>query len=396
MVKIRLKKGEGRTISAGGLWVYDNEIAEADGTYLNGEIVEVVSYKDDFIGYGYINDHSKIRIRMLSRYQNETIDDAFFHRLLENALNYRLNVLDDLSSFRVVFSDADRLPGLIVDKYEDILVFEIDTLGMDMRKDILVKEILSVFDEKSLTIKGIYERSDSRVRSLEGLEKVTGPLYGECLDEVIIQENGIRFLVDIANGQKTGHFLDQKENHYAIRNLCRDKKVLDCCTHTGGFALSAAMTAKEVTGIDASKTAIEQAKRNSELNGFTNTEFLVADIFDYLNELEESDEKYDVIILDPPAFTKSKNSIKNASKGYREINYRAMKCLKSGGFLVTCSCSEYITRDLFTRIILQSANDAHKRLKMIECRAQSKDHPIILGNNISEYLKCLIFEVNDR
>ncbi|MBQ6560328.1 MAG: class I SAM-dependent rRNA methyltransferase [Erysipelotrichaceae bacterium] len=396
MIKIRLKKGEGRTVSSGGLWVYDNEIAEADGTYLNGEIVEVVSYKDDFIGYGYINDHSKIRIRLLSRHPEVVIDNAFFHRLLENALRYRLNVLDDLSSFRVVFSDADRLPGLIVDKYEDILVFEIDTLGMDVRKDILTKEILSVFAKHSITIKGIYERSDSRVRSLEGLDKVNGPLYGECPEEVIIQENGIRFIVDIANGQKTGHFLDQKENHYAIRNICREKKVLDCCTHTGGFALSAAVTAKEVIGIDASKTAIDQAIRNSELNGFCNTRFIVADVFDYLNALEDSNEKFDVIILDPPAFTKSRNSVKNASKGYREINYRAMKCLKSGGFLVSCSCSEYITRDLFTRIIFQSANDAHKRLKMTECRAQSKDHPIILGNNISEYLKCMIFEVSDR
>ena len=396
MVKIRLKKGEGRTISAGGLWIYDNEIAEADSSYLNGEIVEVVSYKDDFLGYEYINDHSKIRIRLLSRHENEAIDDAFFHRLFEKALQYRLNVLEDLSSFRVVFSDADRLPGLIIDKYEDILVFEIDTLGMDVRKDILVKEILSVFSAHEIPIRGIYERSDSRVRALEGLEKVNGLLYGECPEEVIIQENGIRFAVDIANGQKTGHFLDQKENHYAIRSLCRNKKVLDCCTHTGGFALSAAVTAKEVTGIDASSTAISQAIRNSELNDFHNTQFIVADVFDYLNELEDSDEKYDVIILDPPAFTKSRNSIKNASKGYREINYRAMKCLRSGGILVSCSCSEYITRDLFRQIILQSANDAHKRLKMIECRAQSKDHPIILGNNISEYLKCLIFEVNDR
>ncbi len=396
MVKIKLKKGEGRTISAGGLWVYDNEIAEADGSYLNGDIVEVVSYKDDFIGYGYINDHSKIRIRILSRHFKEAIDDVFFHRLLEHALRYRLNVLDDLSSFRVVFSDADRLPGLIVDKYEDILVFEIDTLGMDIRKEILAKEILSVFQENGIMIKGIYERSDSRVRALEGLEKVNGLLFGEVPEEVIIQENGIRFAVDIMNGQKTGHFLDQKENHYAIRNICRNRKVLDCCTHTGGFALSAALTAKEVIGIDASKTAIEQAIRNSELNKFDNISFLVADIFDYLKQLEDSGEQFDVIILDPPAFTKSKNSIRNASKGYREINYRAMKCLKSGGFLVTCSCSEYISRELFTQIILQSANDAHKRLKMTECRAQSKDHPIILGNNISEYLKCLIFEVNDR
>ena len=396
MTKITLKKGEGRTISSGGIWIYDNEIDKADGSYLNGEIVEVVSYKDDFIGYGYINDHSKIRIRLLSRHQGEIIDDAFFHGLLEKALCYRLNVLDDLGSFRVVFSDADRLPGLIIDKYEDILVFEIDTLGMAIRKEILVKKILAIFEKHGIFIKGIYERSDSRVRALEGLPKEDGVLYGDCPEEVIINENGIKFAVDIVNGQKTGHFLDQKENHYAIRHLCKGKKVLDCCTHTGGFALSAAMTAKEVIGIDASKTAIEQALRNSELNGFTNTTFLTADVFDYLNELEEKGETFDVIILDPPAFTKSHNSVKNATKGYKEINYRAMRCLVPGGFLVTCSCSEYISRDMFTKIILNSANDAHKRLRMVECRAQSKDHPIILGNNITEYLKCLIFEVNDR
>ena len=396
MTKITLKKGEGRTVSAGGIWIFDNEIQEADGSYLNGEIVEVVSYKGDFIGYGYINDHSKIRIRLLSRHQGEKIDEAFFHERIAKALRYRLNVLDDVSSCRIVFSDADGLPGLIIDKYEDILVFEIDTLGMAVRKEMLVKETLNVFAEHAISIQGIFERSDSRVRVLEGLNKENGILYGDCPEEVIIDENGIRFAVDIINGQKTGHFLDQKENHLAIRNICRNKRVLDCCTHTGGFALSAASTAKEVIGIDASKAAIEQAERNSRLNGFTNTAFLIADVFDYLNELEEKNEKFDVIILDPPAFTKSHNSIKNATKGYKEINYRAMRCLVSGGYLVTCSCSEYISRDLFTKIILNSANDAHKRLKMIECRAQSKDHPIILGNNISEYLKCLIFEVNDR
>ena len=395
MVTVKLKRNEGRTISAGGLWVFDNEIDAVDGTYENGDIVEVVSFKDDYLGYGYINDNSKIRIRILSRDKNDLIDREFFKQRFLDAWNYRKSVVDT-DCCRIVFSDSDRLPGLVVDKFNDVLVFEIDTLGMDIRKNLLVDTLMEVLREDNVTINGIYERSDARVRTLEGLERVKG-FISDPFDTVIeVNENGVRLKIDIENGQKTGYFLDQKYNHLAIRRLCKDKKVLDCCTHTGGFALSAATVAKEVIGIDASETAINMAIENSKLNGFNNTQFIVADVFDYLIEMEERNERFDVIILDPPAFTKSKSSVKNASKGYREINYRAMKLLNHGGFLVTCSCSEYMPRDQFMKIILASGNDAHKRLRLVENRAQSPDHPVIMGNNVSDYLKCIIYQVNDR
>ena len=395
MTKVTLKKGEGRTIHSGGLWVFDNEIDRIDGEYVNGDIVEVVSYKDDFLGYGYLNDCSKIRIRLLTRNEEDVIDEAFFEKRFSDAWNYRKKTVET-DCCRIVFSEADRLPGLIVDKFEDILVFEVDTLGMDVRKKMLAKVLLKVLKDDGVHIRGIYERSDARVRTLEGLERIKGFL-SEPFDTVVeVKENGVKLKVDVDQGQKTGYFLDQKYNHLAIRRFCRDAKVLDCCTHTGGFALSAATVAKHVTGIDASQLAIDQAKENSELNGFTNTEFIVADVFEYLDQQEEKGEKYDVIILDPPAFTKSKDSVRNASKGYRRINQTAMKLLRPGGFLVTCSCSEYIPRDLFLQIILGSANDAHKRLRLVENRAQSPDHPIILGHNVSDYLKCVIVQVNDR
>lgn len=395
MTKVYLKKNEGRTISSGGLWVFDNEIDHIDGNYVNGDIVEVYSYKDDFIGRGYINDNSKIRIRILTRKIEEEINDDFFINKFSNAWNYRKKIMDT-NCCRIVFSDSDRLPGLIVDKFNDVLVFEIDTLGMDIRKKQLVDCLLKVLNKDNQNIYKVYERSDARVRELEGLQRVKGFLSQDFDTNILIDEYGVKLKVNIAEGQKTGYFLDQKANHFAIRSLCKDAKVLDCCTHTGGFALSAAKLAKQVIGIDASELAIEQAKENSAINGYKNTDFIVADVFDYLIEAQENNDKYDVVILDPPAFTKSKSSVKNASKGYKEINYRAMKILNNGGILVTCSCSEYMPKDLFMKIILSAANDAHKRLKLIEARSQDRDHPIILGNNVSEYLKCLIFEVNDR
>ena len=395
MTKVILKRNEGRTISAGGLWVFDNEIDTIDGLYINGDIVEVDSFKGDFIGYGYINDNSKIRIRILTRNIDEEINDEFFISRFKAAWDYRKKVIDT-TCCRLVFSDSDRLPGLIVDKFNDVLIFEIDTLGMDIRKKQLVKCLLSVLNNDGLNIYKVYERSDACVRQLEGLQRVKGFLSEEFDTNIVIDEYGTKFKVDIVDGQKTGYFLDQKANHHAIRNLCKDARVLDCCTHTGGFALSAAKVAKEVIGIDASELAIKQAQENSELNGYKNTKFVVSDVFDYLVNAQENNEKFDVVILDPPAFTKSKNSVKNASKGYREINYRAMKILNNGGILVSCSCSEYMPKDLFLKLILSAGNDAHKRLKLIETRSQDRDHPIILGNNVSEYLKCMIFEVNDR
>ncbi len=395
MIKVTLKRNEGRTVSAGGLWIFDNEIDQIDGAYENGDIVKVVSYKDDFIGYGYINDHSKIMIRILSRRKDDVIDEAFFYERFKDAWNYRKAVVDT-NCCRIVFSDSDRLPGLIVDKFNDVLVFEIDTLGMDVRKDLLVRMMKKVLAEDGVSISGVYERSDARVRTLEGLERIKGFLSEEFPTTIEVDENGVKLKVNIAEGQKTGYFLDQKYNHLAIRKICEGKEVLDCCTHTGGFALSAAKVAKSVIGIDASQLAIDQAEENSRLNGFENTQFLVADVFDYLIDMEKQKKRFDVIVLDPPAFTKSRNSVKNASKGYKEINYRAMKLLRPGGFLVTCSCSEYMPRDLFMKIILSAANDSHKRLRLVENRAQAPDHPIMLGSNVSDYLKCVIVQVNDR
>lgn len=395
MTRIILKRYEGRTVRDGGLWIYDNEIDHVEGEYRNGDIVDVYSYKEDFVGRGYINDHSKIRIRLLSRDPEETINREFFKKRVRDAWDYRKSVVET-DCCRVVFSDSDRLPGLIVDKFEDVLVFEIDTLGMDVRKEMLVDVVKEVFAEDGLPLRGIYERSDAKVRTLEGLERVKGFLSDPFPTVIPVKENGVKLQVNVAEGQKTGYFLDQKYNHLAIRRLCTGKSVLDCCTHTGGFALSAAVTASEVTGIDASELAIEQARVNSELNGFNNTRFEVADIFDYLVEKQKEGRLYDVIILDPPAFTKSKNSLKNAVKGYKEINYRAMKLLRPGGYLITCSCSEYMERGHFLSILLNAANDAHKRLRLVENRAQSPDHPVILGNNVSDYLKCVILQVNDR
>ena len=393
--RVILKKNEGRTISSGGLWIFDNEIDRIDGAYENGDIVEAVSFKEDFLGYGYINDNSKIRIRILTRNKEDEIDDRFFEKRFMDAWQYRKKCVDT-SSCRIVFSDSDRLPGLIVDKFEDVLVFEIDTLGMDVRKEMLVKTMLKVLREDGVFIKGVYERSDARVRTLEGLERIKGFLSEPFDTSIDVVENGVKLKVNVADGQKTGYFLDQKYNHLAIRKICENAKVLDCCTHTGGFALSAAVVAKQVIGIDASALAIDQAKENASLNDFKNTEFVVADVFDYLLEKERNKELFDVVILDPPAFTKSKNSVKNASKGYKEINYRAMKIIRPGGFLVTCSCSEYMPRDLFMKIILSAGNDAHKRLRIVESRAQSSDHPVVLGNNVSDYLKCVIIQVNER
>ena len=395
MTKVVLKRNEGRYLSDGGFWIFDNEIDHIDQDYRNGDIVKVVSFKDDFLGYGYINDHSKITVRILSRDPNAVIDDEFFYRRLKDAWNYRKSVVDT-ACCRIVFSDSDRLSGLIIDKFNDVLVMEFDTLGMDVRKQMIKEQMLKVLKEDDIEIIGVYERSDARVRTLEGLERIKG-FMGEPFDTVFeIEENGVRLKVDVAQGQKTGYFLDQKYNHLAIRRLCKDKKVLDCCTHTGGFALSAAMVAAEVTGIDASELAIRQAEENSALNGFTNTEFIVADLFEYLDQQCALGNHYDVIILDPPAFTKSKNSLKNATKAYRQINYQAMKLLNPGGFLVSCSCSEYMNRELFLKTILSAGNDAHKRLRLVENRAQGPDHPIVLGNNVSEYLKCIILQVNDR
>ena len=391
---VTLKKGKGITIKKGGMWIYDNEIASVAGSFKNGDIVIVHDFDGYPLGKGFINQISKIRIRMLTRDIGQDIDNTFFIKRLENAWKYRKKTVDT-DSCRIVFGEADYLPGIVIDKFADILVVQSLALGMDRYKDLIVQGLKEILARDGINIRGVYERSDAKVRLQEGMERVKGFIGGEFDTEVQIVENGVKYYVDVKEGQKTGFFLDQKYNRNAIRKLCKDAKVLDCFTHTGSFALNAAQAgAKSVLGIDSSGSGIAQAVRNAELNGMQGVaEFECADVFDKLPELEEAGEKFDVVILDPPAFTKSRNSVKNAVKGYREINLRAMKIVKDGGFLATCSCSHFMDYELFTKTIGQAAANVHKVLRQVEFRTQAPDHPILWEAGESYYLKFYIFQV---
>ena len=335
---VTLKKGEGRTLKAGGMWVYDNEIASVTGDFEDGDIVEVHDFDGYCMGCGYINRKSKITLRMLSRKKDAVIDESFMERRVRDAWEYRRQTIDT-SSCRLIFGEADFLPGIVVDKFADVLVVESLALGIDRWKGVIVEALKKVLAEDGIHIRGVYERSDAKVRLQEGMERVKGFL-GEPFDtKVEIAENGVRYMVDVEDGQKTGFFLDQKNNRAAVGRLCRGKKVLDCFTHTGSFALNAGMAgAESVLGVDASQLAVEQARENARLNGLEErVRFECADVFELLPQLERQGERFDVVILDPPAFTKSRNSVKNAAKGYREINLRGMKLVRDGGFLATCS-----------------------------------------------------------
>lgn len=394
---VTLKKGEGRTIKSGGLWIYDNEIAAITGHFKNGDMVIVHDFDGYPMGQGFINQNSKIRIRMMTRKDDTVIDDAFLKMRLKNAWEYRKNTVDT-SSCRVVFGEADFLPGIVIDKYEDVLVVESLALGIDRLKEKIVELLKEVLAEDGVKIRGVYERSDAKERLKEGMKKVKG-FIGEPFDtDVQIVENGVKYTVDVKDGQKTGFFLDQKCNRLAIQRLCKGKKVLDCFTHMGTFALNAGIAgAADVTGLDISEYAVEQATANAVLNGLQDTvHFRAADVFDELPKLAEAGEQYDVVILDPPAFTKSKNTIKNAMKGYREINIRGMKLVRDGGYLATCSCSHYMDYENFTKVISQAAKSAHKRLRQVEYRTQSPDHPILWAADESYYLKFYIFQVCDE
>ena len=394
---VTLKKGEGRTIKSGGLWIYDNEIASITGHFKNGDMVIVHDFDGYPMGQGFINQNSKIRIRMMTRKDDTVIDDTFLKMRLKNAWEYRKNTVDT-SSCRVVFGEADFLPGIVIDKYEDVLVVESLALGIDRLKEKIVALLKEVLAEDGIMIRGVYERSDAKERIKEGMKKVKG-FIGEPFDtDVQIVENGVKYTVDVKDGQKTGFFLDQKYNRLAIQRLCKGKKVLDCFTHMGTFALNAGIAgAADVTGLDISEYAVEQATANAALNGLQDTvHFRAADVFDELPKLAEAGEQYDVVILDPPAFTKSKNTIKNAMKGYREINIRGMKLVRDGGYLATCSCSHYMDYENFTKVISQVAKSAHKRLRQVEYRTQSPDHPILWAADESYYLKFYIFQVVDE
>ena len=394
MANVILKKGEGRLLKSGGMWIFDNEISKVKGDYKNGDIVNVLDFDDYPMGKGFINSNSKIRVRMLTRNPEAEIDENFFRERVRNAWEYRKKTVDT-SCCRVIFGEADFLPGLVVDKFSDVLVVQSLALGIDIHKKLIMSLLVEEMKKDGIEIRGVYERSDAKVRSLEGMPRTKGFLGKPFDTDVIITENGVKYHVDIENGQKTGFFLDQKYNRLAIQKLCKGASVLDCFTHTGSFALNAGIAgAESVLGVDASELAVEQATKNAELNGLSDkVKFICRDVFELLPELEEKGEKFDVVILDPPAFAKSQNSVKNATKGYREINLRAMKLVKDGGFLATCSCYHFMTYELFTKTIGQAAKNVHKRLRQVEFRTQAPDHPILWAADESYYLKFYIFQV---
>ena len=397
LAKVVLKKEEGRTLRAGGAWIFDNEIDSIEGEFTNGGLVRVFAFNDFCLGTGFINTNSKIRIRMLSRSGDAVVDDAFIRSRVRDAVEYRKHVID-MSSCRLIFGEADFLPGLVVDKFADILVVESLALGIDRYKLLIIDELKELLAAEGMPIRGVYERSDAAVRLKEGLPLEKG-FIGEPFDtNVLITENGVQFSVDVAEGQKTGYFLDQKMNRAAIRPLCKCARVLDLFTHTGSFALNAAASgASSVLAVDSSEPALAQARINAGLNGFSETiSFRCADIFELLPELERQGERYDVIILDPPAFAKSRESLKNARKGYKEINLRAMRLLNDGGYLATCSCSHFMTPELFYETILSASKDAHKRIRQIEYRTQAADHPILWPAMESYYLKFYILQVSNQ
>ena len=398
MTKVWIKKGEGRSFKAGGLWIYDNEIDRIEGGFENGDIVEAVDFDGYFLGKGFINTKSKITVRIMTRRRDTDIDRAFIDSLVRAAVQYRVDTVDT-SSCRLIFGEADGFPGLVVDKFSDVLVVESLALGIDLMKNEIIESLKTELEERGMHIRGVYERSDAKVRLNEGMERVKG-FIGEPFDtKVEICENGVRYIVNVADGQKTGFFLDQKYNRAAIGRLCKGARVLDCFTHTGSFALNAAVCgACSVLGVDASELGIEQACENARINGVEDrVNFVCRDVFELLPELVEKGELYDVVILDPPAFTKSRSSVKNAVKGYREINIKGMKLVRDGGYLATCSCSHFMEQELFAKTVAEAARGAHKRLRQVEFRTQSPDHPILWAADESYYLKFYIFQVvNER
>ena len=420
---VTLKKGEGRTIKAGGAWIFDNEIDTIVGTFTNGDIVTAHDFDGYPMGKGFINQNSKIRIRMMTRHADQEIDTEFLRMRVQNAWDYRKQVMaggndrvlgveeaekmlpgigttgrPDLNCCRVIFGEADFLPGLVVDKYADVLVVECLALGMEQFKETIVSLLKETLLADDIKIRGVYERSDANERKKEGLPKVKDFIGEEFDTNVEIVENGVHYMVDVVNGQKTGFFLDQKYNRLAMQHICKGKKVLDCFTHMGTFALNAGIAgASDVTGLDISEYAVQQAQANAKLNHLEDTvHFRCANVLDELPKLAAAGEKYDVVILDPPAFTKSRQATKNAIKGYREINMKGLKLVKDGGYLATCSCSHFMTQELLAKTVKEAAKATHKRLRQVEFRTQAADHPILWAADESYYLKFFIFQVVDE
>ena len=403
--QVKVSKKAEHAIIKGHPWVYFNEITEAQ-PFENGELVDVVSQKGSYLGTGFANENSKIRVRLISRNANDKFDEAFFERRLRHAIDYRKTVMgDDFSNCRLIFGEADSFPGLTVDRFGDILVAQVLSLGIEKRKKMLFELLAKIFAQDNQPIRGIYERNDVAIRELEGMEQYKGffPLEGYPIPdstETTITENGITYAVDFENGQKTGFFLDQKYNRLAVAKLSRGKRVLDCFTHTGSFGLNAAKgDAEYVLSVDISESAVEMAQKNAKANGLDGkVEYLAANVFDLLPKLSEGEMinrygKFDFIILDPPAFTKSRQTVESAMRGYKEINLRAMRLLPRGGYLATCSCSHFMTEQLFVKMLHQAAADAGVSLRQIEARQQSPDHPILWNVEETNYLKFYLFQV---
>ena len=399
--KITVTKKAEAALAGGHPWVYDAELLGTEGEPENGGLVDVVSLKGRYLGTGFLSESSKIRIRLISRNANDTFDEAFWRRRLSYAWNYRKTVMrDDISACRIIFGEADQFPGLTVDRYGDILVTQTLSLGMEKRKDLIFPLLVQILREDGQKIGGIFERNDVAIRALEGLEENKGwyVLPGESAPESAVTEiveNGVRYKVDVENGQKTGFFLDQKYNRLEVARLARGHRVLDCFTHTGSFAMNAVMGgAVSATAVDVSASAIDMAKENARLNGIEDRmDFIVADVFDLLPKLEEEGSPYDFIILDPPAFTKSRKTVSNALRGYKEINKRAMHLLPRGGYLATCSCSHFADEEHFKAMLAEAAREAGVSLRQIEGRKQSPDHPILWGVPETDYLKFFLFQV---
>lgn len=383
---VYLKKGEEKRVIQGHSWVYANEVARIEGKDKNGSLASVFSYDGKFIGKGYINHLSKILVRIFIRDESTVDDEDFYKQRIQRANSARITLGYD-NCYRVVFAEADDLPALIVDKYDDILVCQFLSLGIDKRKDMIVKCLVDV-----LSPRGIYERSDVQVRKKEGLEEHTGLLYGEVPDEVIITENGIKMSVDVKNGQKTGYFLDQKENRLASRRYAKGR-VLDCFCNSGGFSMNCALSADEVISADISKTALENVERNANLNSFSNVKTLCGDVFELLRNFKNSGEKFDLVILDPPAFCKSASEVKDAYRGYKDINILGMKLVKEGGYLISSSCSHYMTFQLFEKMLIESAKESGRNVRTLEIKSQAPDHPSLLCAEETHYLKFFVMQV---
>ena len=394
------KKGE-NWVGGGHPWIYDAEVVSVEGEYENGSLVDAVSEKGKYIGTGFISTESKIRIRLISKNANDKFDREFWKRRVKYAWDYRKTVMgEDIGCCRLIFGEADQFPGLTVDKFGDILVTQCLSVGMEKIKNTVFPLLYEVLTEDGEKVRGIYERNDVAIRKLEGMEENKGwfvlpkvPVPDSTETEII--ENGIKYSVDFENGQKTGFFLDQKYNRLAVSKIAKGKRVLDCFTHTGSFALNAAKGgASHVCAVDISESAIEMAKRNAQQNGLTDTmEFRVADVFDLLTNIDNKAEKFDFIILDPPAFTKSRKTVDSAFKGYKDINFRAMKLLPRGGYFATASCSHFMPDELFVKMLRSAAKDAGVELRQIEARQQSPDHPILWNVPETDYLKFYIFQV---